>query len=301
MRKSTIHSLKKFFGKGLISAFYRSLWFLTDEQYVKLIYRLRLGRRLDLENPMTFTEKLQWLKLNDRNPAYTGMADKIGMRSFVSQRLGEGHTVPLIGEWDSFDDIDFNLLPDMFVMKTTHDSGSYVICRGKASFDRGRAKRILCRSMRRNYYRTTRELQYRDIPHRIIAEKLLGDGKNLYDYKFFCFNGIPRFLYVEQESLKDATQAILDMDFKPMPFCMEDEKADVLPSRPECFGQMKTFAEKLSAGIPFLRVDMYCADGVVYIGELTFFHYGGYIPFSPVEWDRKIGDMLDLGVLRGNR
>ncbi|MBO4717100.1 MAG: hypothetical protein J5599_04315, partial [Spirochaetales bacterium] len=135
MKTEAVHRLKRILGKNLISAFYRSLWFMSDEKYLRLIYRLRMGKKLDLENPRTFNEKLQWLKLNNHNPVYTQMADKLGMRDFVGQRIGEGHTAKVLGVWERFSEIDFNSLPNRFVLKTTHDSGSYIICRKKDEFD----------------------------------------------------------------------------------------------------------------------------------------------------------------------
>jgi len=295
MRIGLIHGLKRVLGKNLISRFYNALGFLSDESYIRLIYRLRMGKKPDLDNPRTFTEKLQWLKLHDHNPEYTKMADKLAMRTYVKDRIGGGHTVPVLGIWKRFEDIDFESLPDRFVLKTTHDSGSYLICRDKASFDRKNASKVLSRSLKRNYYRTTREWQYKDIEPRIIAEQYMDDGKtNLTDYKFFCFNGKPLFMYSEEESSGNPTQAIADMQYNMMPFSMDDAKADVLPPKPDLFDDMASAAEKLSHGIPFLRVDMYCIGNSFYVGELTFYHYGGYIPFNPVEWDLKLGEKLEL-------
>ena len=298
MKGSTVHKIKRLLGKNAIAVFYRALWFLPDESFVKLIYRLRLGHRLNLKDPRTFTEKLQWLKVNDHNQLYTEMADKLGMRKYVDGHIGPGHTVPVLGIWENYREIDFDSLPDRFVLKTTHDSGSYVICTDRSSFDRSVAEKTICRSLKRNYYRTTREWQYKGIPRRVFAEEFLGNGEPLTDYKFFCFNGKPRFMYVEHESAERPTQAIFDMDYNPLPFCMEDDRAEDIPEKPAAFEQMRCFAEKLSENIPFLRVDMYCTDDNVYVGELTFYHYGGYTPFSPVEWDRKIGDMLDLSDIK---
>jgi hypothetical protein len=299
MNSSLIHGIKRILGKNLIAVFYRSLGFLSDKSYLRLIYRLRMGRKLDLDNPKTFTEKLQWLKLNDHNPVYTNMADKMAMRSYVEEKVGPGHTVPIIGVWERFSDIDFSSLPKQFVLKTTHDSGSYVICRDKEQFDIGKAKRILTRSLRRNYYRTTREWQYKNIIPRIICEQYLDDGKEcLTDYKFFCFNGQPRFMYFEEEASKSPTQAIVDMDFHQMPFSMDDRKADTVPEKPAQFEQMESIAQKLSEGLPFLRVDMYCIESTIYVGEMTFYHYGGFIPFRPAEWDGRIGEMLDLSAVK---
>ena len=302
MRIGLIHGIKRLLGKNVISVFYRALGFLSDEKYIRLVYRLRMGRKLNLENPKTFTEKLQWLKLNDHNPEYTAVADKIAMRGFVEGKIGPGHTAGILGTWNRFSEIDFDMLPDRFVLKTTHDSGSFVICSDKASFDRERARKVLERSLRRNYYRTTREWQYKDIEPRIIAEEYLDDGKShLTDYKFFCFNGKPVFMYCEEEASEHLVQAIADMQYNPMPFSMEDAKAVSLPPKPDQFASMGEIARKLSQGFPFVRVDMYCIRGRVYVGELTFYHYGGYTPFSPAEWDLKLGEMLDISDIRRRR
>jgi len=299
MRIGIIHGIKKFLGKNIISVFYRSLGFLSDEKYIRLIYRLRIGKKLNLENPRTFTEKLQWLKLNDHNPVYTKIADKLAMRNYVEKKIGPGHTVPVLGTWKKFSDIDFEKLPDRFVLKTTHDSGSFVICNDKATFDKAKAKKIINRSLKRNYYKTTREWQYKDIEPQIIAEEYLDEGKrNLTDYKFFCFNGKPVFMYCEEEASEHLTQAIADMKYNLMPFSMEDDKAECLPPKPEQFGYMEKIAQSLSEGFPFIRVDMYCVEDKVYVGELTLYHYGGYTPFRPEEWDLKLGDMLDISRVR---
>ena len=301
MTGSMIHSLKRVLGKNLIASFYRSLGFLSDKSYIRLIYRLRMGKKLNLDDPKTFTEKLQWLKLYDHNPNYTRMADKLALRDYVEEKIGSGHSVKVLGVWESFSDIDFNTLPDRFVLKTTHDSGSYVICRDKAEFDIHKAEKNLSRSLKYNYYKTTREWQYKDICPKIIAEEYLDDGKTcLTDYKFFCFNGKPQFMYFEEEASNRPTQAIVDMDFNQMPFSMDDEKAEKVPQKPSRFEEMEGIAQKLSEGIPFLRVDMYCIGDTVYVGELTFYHYGGFIPFSPAEWDGRIGDMLDLSMVKGS-
>ena len=295
MRIGLIHGIKKLFGKNTISGFYRSLGFLSDENYIRLIYRLRMGKKLNLEHPKTFTEKLQWLKLNDHNPMYTTIADKLAMRDYVEKKIGPGHTVPVLGTWKTFSDIDFDKLPTRFVLKTTHDSGSFVICNDKATFNKAKAKKVLIRSLKSNYYKTTREWQYKNIEPLIIAEEYLDDGKNnLTDYKFFCFNGKPVFMYCEEEASEHLTQAIADMQYNLMPFSMEDDKAESLPSKPKCFSSMEKIAQELSEGFPFVRVDMYCINDKVYVGELTLYHYGGYTPFRPKEWDLKLGEMLDI-------
>ncbi len=292
MEKKKIRVLKKILGKNFIALFYRSLFFLSDESYIRLIYRLRMGKKLNLKNPVSFNEKLQWLKLYDRKSLYTKMADKLAVRNYIEEKIGEGHSPTVLGLYSSFDEIDFDKLPASFVLKTTHDSGSYVICPEKSKLDMRAAKRKLSRSMRRNYYRTTREYQYRDIKPRIIAEEFLGDS--LTDYKFFCFNGEPKFMYIEEETGESHDQAIFDMSFNREPFTMEDKYSTASFTKPEFFDDMRVTAAVLSSGIPFLRVDMYYVRGRIYVGELTFYHYGGFIPFNPPEWDDIIGGYLDL-------
>ncbi|MGN1190494.1 MAG: ATP-grasp fold amidoligase family protein [Candidatus Ornithospirochaeta sp.] len=302
MKTKLIKKIKSIVGKDVIQLFYRSLFFLSDEDYVKVIYRLRMGKKLDLSEPKTFSEKLQYLKVYDHNPKYSKMAGKLSMREYVANTIGEGHTVPILGVWDSFDSIDFDTLPEEFVLKTTHDSGSYAICRDKNKFDYKNAKKVIERSLKKNYYRVTREWQYKDIDRKVIAEILLKDnGGTLTDYKFFCFNGEPHFMYIERESDEHPLQAIFDMDFNRLPFTMEDEKWEGEIEKPACFSQMIDYAAKLSASIPFLRVDMYEVNGVVYIGELTFYHYGGYVSFNPPEWDSIIGSHLDTSCLFGEK
>ncbi len=300
MKTKFIKAAKKILGKNLISIFYRSLFFLSDESYLRLIYRLRMGKKLNLDNPVTFNEKLQWLKLNDHKALYTKMADKLGVRDYVGEKAGKGHVVPVLGVYSSFDEIDFSSLPSSFVLKTTHDSGSYVICPDKTKLDIKGARKTITRSMKRNYYRTTREWQYRGIKPKIIAEEFLGE--NLTDYKFFCFNGVPKFMYIEDEAGEKHEQAIFDMNFKREPFTMEDKYSTAFFIKPDFFDEMKRIAAVLSAGIPFLRTDMYYVEGKILVGELTFYHYGGFIPFNPPEWDKTIGGYLDIKKdLRGDR
>lgn len=300
MKKKNIKGIKKILGRNLISLFYRSLFFLSDEAFIKFIYRLRMGKKLNLDNPVTFNEKLQWLKLNDHNPLYTKIADKLGVRDYVTEKAGKEHVVPVLGVYSSFDEIDFSSLPSSFVLKTTHDSGSLVICSDKASLDIKKARKTITRSMKRNYYRTTREWQYKNIEPKIIVEKYLGDC--ITDYKFFCFNGKPRFMYIEREQEADPVQAIFDMDFNRLPFTMDDEASPAVFEKPQFFDEMKRIAGVLSSGIPFIRVDMYYVEGKILVGELTFYHYGGFIPFNPPGWDKTIGGYLDIeNKIRGDK
>ncbi len=292
MKTKKLKRIKKILGKNLISLFYRSLFFLSDEAFIRLIYRLRMGKKLNLDKPLTFNEKLQWLKLNDHNPLYTKIADKLGVRDYVREKVGKEHVVPVLAVYSSFDEIDFSSLPQSFVLKTTHDSGSLVICPDKSFLDIKKAGKTITRSMKRNYYWTTREWQYKNIEPKIIAEKYL--GKCITDYKFFCFNGKPEFMYIEREEEAQPQQAIFDMTFNRLPFTMDDDASPEVFEKPQFFDEMKRIASVLSSGIPFIRVDMYYVDGKILVGELTFYHYGGFIPFNPPEWDKTIGGYLDI-------
>lgn len=302
MDKKQIKDIKKILGKDIISFFYRSLFFLSDKAYLKFVYRLRLGKKLNLDNPTSFTEKLQWLKLYDHNPMYSKMADKFAVRDYIKDKVGDEFLVPLIGVYDNYSEIDFSSLPSSFVMKPTNDSGSCVICLDKSLLDLKKTKKTICYSLKHNYYKKTREWQYKNIKPRVIVEKYLGDDINpINDYKFFCFNGKARFMYIEKESSSSPSQAIYDMDFNRLSFSMDDDVSQENYDKPVCFDEMRKVAEKLSEDIPFLRVDMYYEKGQIYVGELTFYHYGGYIPFNPPNWDDIIGCWLDISKIKGNK
>jgi len=300
MKTSTVQKLKKVLGKNVISGIYRSLGFLPDDKYLRLIFRLRMGRRLDLENPKTFNEKQQWLKIHNRKPQYTIMADKYLAKQYVADKVGKQYVVPLLGVWDKFDDIDFDSLPDRFVLKCNHDSGTVIICRDKATLDRKKAKKDLEKSLKRNYYKIKREWPYKDIVPRIIAEEYLEEeqGKNLSDYKFFCFNGEPRVMYIIECASETHTKACFGLDGSYLDLEIDDPRPETPPTVPPCFDEMKRLATKLSEGLPFIRVDFFYVKGHLYVGELTFFHESGFADIRPVDWDVKLGDMLDLSRVR---
>lgn len=271
---------------------------LPDEPYLKLMFRLHMGRKLDLREPRAFNEKLQWLKLYDRKPEYTQMVDKYEAKKYAASVIGEEHVIPTLGVWERFDDIDFDALPNQFVLKCTHDSGGLVICRDKASFDKNAARTKINRAMRKNYYYHGREWPYKNVKPRIIAETYLENGsRGLVDYKFYCFDGIDRYLYVS-EGLEDHSTAnisFLTMDWQFAPFNRLDYKPfSALPPCPEHYEEMRQLARKLSANHPFLRVDLYDVGGTVYFSELTFSPVSGYMPFSPQEYDEILGRYISL-------
>lgn len=268
------------------------------DKFLKMAYRFSMGKELNLENPVSYTEKLQWLKLYDHRPEYTRMVDKYEVKKYVAERLGEEHVIPLLGVWDQVEDIDFDALPQQFVLKTTHDSGGIVICKDKAKLDVAAAKKKLKCFHKRYYYGQNREWPYKNVKHRIIAEPYMEDSRyqELRDYKFFTFGGEPKVLYIAQGRGKgEPTVAdFYDMDFNHLPFTIDHDMAEVAPEKPEKFEEMKQMAAILSQGTPQLRVDFYEVDGRVYFGEMTFFHCSGLAPFHPEEWDRIFGEWVEL-------
>ena len=270
---------------------------LSDECYVKLQYALNMGRFPDLQNPCRFIEKLNWLKIHDHDPRYSALVDKWDVMDYVSERIGEGYCIKKFGVWDSFDEIDFDALPDQFVLKCTHDSGGIVICKDKASFNKAAARRKLNRSMKRSYYWHAREWPYRNIRPRILAEEFMTDlsGTGLLDYKFFCFDGEPEFMYIATGRADGNTHFdFYDRDFNWLPVRQHCPNAAVHPEKPEGYEEMLELARKLSRGLKHVRVDFFQSGGKVYFGELTMYHLCGYERFDPDEFDFKFGEYLKL-------
>ena len=271
----------------------------TDsETFLKKVYRANMGKELNLEQPVTYTEKLQWLKLYDQRPEYTRMVDKYEVKKYVAEKLGEEYIIPVIGVWERVEDIDFDALPQRFVLKTTHDSGGIVICKDKDTLDIPAAQKKLRYFLNRDYFDHKREWPYKHVKHRIIAEPYMEDSRfaELRDYKFFTFGGVPKVLYIAQgRGRGEPTVAdFFDMDFNHLPFAIDHDMAATPPEKPERFEEMKRFAALLSEGTPQLRVDFYEVDGRIYFGEMTFFHCSGLNPFHPEEWDRIFGDWVEL-------
>lgn len=275
------------------------LKFLPDKAYLSILYRAKFGKKIHWKAPKTFNEKLQWLKVYDHNPVYTTMVDKFEAKQFAAQRIGEQYVVPLLaGPWERFDQIDFDALPDQFVLKTTHDCGGVLICKDKSSFDRHAAKEFLEKHLKRDYYSTGREWPYKNVKPRIFAEAFLAELEDdLRDYKFFCFDGVPKLMFIasERQSKEQETKFdFFDMDFNHLPIINGHPNSPNPISRPENFEKMKELAAVLSKGIPHLRVDFYECSGRLYLGEMTFSHWGGLVPFEPEEWDEKLGSWIKL-------
>ncbi len=273
----------------------------SDKVYLILEYYAYMGKKLSFKAPRSFNEKLQWLKLYDRNPEYTKMVDKYAAKEYVAGIIGEEYIIPTLGVWERFDDIDFASLPDKFVLKCTHDSGGLVICRDKSALDMEAARAKIERAMRRDYFYVHREWPYKDVPKRIIAEAYMEDEETeeLRDYKFFCFNGVAKALFVATERQKADAEVkfdFFDMNFQQLPFRQGHPHAAVMPAKPICFNEMRELAEKLAKNIPHLRVDFYEVNGKVYFGELTFSHFAGMVPFEPEEWDYAFGNWIELPI-----
>lgn len=280
--------LLKVFGKNM-----------PDEKYLKMFYKIKTGHELDLDNPKTYTEKLQWIKLYDRRPEYTMMQDKYAIRKFIKETIGEEYLIPLLGVWDCADDIDFDSLPDQFVLKCNHDCASVMICREKSTFDTVEARKHLRTCLQKNYYPDGREWAYKDIKPKIIAEKYMqnGDEKTLTDYKFFCFSGTARMVLLAsgQAHTPERRLNFYDIDFNLLPIRRgEMPSSENTVSKPDGFDDLVILAEKLSAGIPFVRVDFYLVEGHPYFGEVAFYPSGGMAEFKPREWEERVGDWIIL-------
>lgn len=274
------------------------LTFLPDKLYLSLRYRCKMGHWIDWKNPKTFTEKIQWLKIHNRRPEYTRMVDKFAVKEYVAGIIGEEYIIPTLGVWNRPEEIDWESLPDQFVLKTTHGGGGggVVICKDKKTFDKEKAIKKLTESLNSDIYKSFREWPYKDVPKRIIAEKFMAPEKSpapkdLLDFKFFCFKGEPKFLYVSDSP--SHSLAFLNTDWTLTDFGRDDyHPLNNIPEKPENLEEMLAIARKLSAGIPHVRVDLYNIDKHIYFGELTLYTGSGYIPFNPKEYDGKLGDLL---------
>ena len=282
-----------------ITLLHKLAFIIPDRLYLKAMFRLKMGYPLNLDNPQTFNEKLQWLKVYNRRPEYTQMVDKYAVKEYVANIIGKEYIIPTIGVWDKFEQIDFLALPEHFVLKTTHGGGGggVVICNDKKQFDIIDAKRKLKKSLSADIYRNLREWPYKNVKKRIIAEKYMRDSNGeLKDYKFFCFNGKVEFFKIDFDRFVDHHANYYDRKGKLLPF----GEADLLPvpdkilEIPQNLQEMIVLAERLSEGNPFLRVDLYNIDGKIYFGELTFFPASGFGRISPEQYDIIIGKSLEL-------
>ena len=270
---------------------------IPDKLYLRYKYKKYIGKKLNLKNPQTFNEKLQWLKLYDRRDIYTTMVDKYTVKNYVANIIGKEYIIPTLGIYNNFDEIDFDKLPNQFVIKCTHDSGGLVICKDKKNFNIQNARKIINRSLKKNYFYNGREWPYKNVKPRVLIEKYMEDTytKELRDYKFFCFNGIAKLMFVATDrSINKTKFDFYDLKFNKLPIKQHYPNNDKKIEKPVNFDKMIILAEKLSKNIPHVRVDFYEINDKIFFGELTFYHFSGFVLFEPDEWDKKIGDMLDL-------
>lgn len=289
-------------GASLLTHYFK--W-LPDKLYLRLLYRFKLGRRLNLKNPTRFTEKLQWLKLYDHNPLYNKIVDKYEVKSYISNLIGSEYVIPTLGLWNRPEDIDWDSLPEKFVLKTTDGGGGtgVVICRSKSNLNVPKAVARLKSSMSTDIlYKLLREWPYKDIPTRIIAEKYLEDESGeLRDYKFYCFNGEPKVMLLASDRFSAHNFNYYDMDFNQLPIhSAVGGKADIEFDRPARFEEMKELARKLSKDFAHVRVDLYYAENKIYFGELTLYDSSGYDNLSSDEEDLRWGSWLNLPQIKQN-
>ena len=270
---------------------------MNDRSFIRWEYFSGMGKFPDLDNPTTYNEKLQWLKLHDIHREYTQLVDKYESKEVVRRLIGDEYIIPTLAVYDSLDEIDFDKLPNQFVLKTTHDSGGVVVCPDKTKLDWKAARRKLEKSLRHNFFYEHREYPYKDVKPRIIAEKYMVDesGTELKDYKFFCFDGKCKMLFIATDrNTGDVKFDFYDPDFNHLPFVQGHPWTTKEIKKPEGFSKMIALAEELSKGFRHVRVDLYDINGKIYFGELTFFHFSGNVPFEPEIWDYKIGEWLKL-------
>ena len=278
----------------------KSLRFLPDKSYIKLYYRLRVGRKLDTDNPTTLNEKLQWMKFNYRFPLQSIVSDKLLVRNYVKEKIGEEYLIPLLGSWEKYDDIDFSLLPKQFVLKCNHDSGGLVVCTDKDKLNHREARCKIEKSLKTNFFYIGREYQYRNIKPMILCEEFISDnGKVPMDYKIYCFNGVPDVILVCRDRFSKnthrASYLFFDQDWKFQPLDKGDENLeDTDIPRPENLGKMIEIAKELSKDFLFARIDLYNIRGKICFGEITLSPNSGFDPDIKYETDLMFGQKLKI-------
>jgi len=287
----------------LIKILYFVSPFFNDSVYLKLLFPLKTGSKLDLDNPQTYNEKLQWLKIHFRKPEFTRMVDKFEVKEYARQIIGDEYIIKNYGVWDSFAEIEFEDLPRQFVLKTTHDSGSIIIVKDKAKFNKKEAKKKLEKCLKRKFFYLAREWPYKDVKPRILAEEFLYDGEKTppADYKFYCFHGEPRVMLIATERGPGTTKFnYYDMNLNLMNLMLSGPQSKKKLDMPKELSKMIKLSRMLSAELPHVRVDFYEIKGKVFLGELTFFDSGGMASFYPPRWDHVWGSWIDLEGLMTN-
>ena len=271
---------------------------IPDRIYLQIVYFKHFRRFINFNNPKTFNEKIQWLKLNYRNEEYTKLVDKYRVKQYITKLIGEEYVIPTLGVWNNVDDIDFKSLPEKFVLKCNNDSGGIVICKNKKDFDEAKAKSFLKERLKNNGYWYGREWPYKNVKPCIIAEKYMDDSisKDIKDYKFFCFNGSMEFFDIDIDRFIEHRANYYDRNGNFLPFgktyCPPDYTKKI--EMPKNLDKMIELAETISHNTVLSRIDFYEIDGQVYFGEITFYPGSGFSPFTDEKWDYKLGDMIDL-------
>lgn len=280
-----------------VLAKYGFLRWIPDEVFLKKQFKLMMGYPLNLNEPRTFNEKMQWIKINDRKPIYTVMVDKYQVKQYVADKIGEKHIIPMFGVWNCAEEIDFGKLPKQFVLKRTHDSGGVIIVRDKDNTDLQSIKKKINAGMLRSHYHVAREWPYKNVKPRIIAEKYMTENNTdtLKDYKVLCFNGIPRLIELHRNRFRENhTQDFYDVNWKKTDIIQDCPMSEEVIDKPACFDEMMSFSKLLAKDIPCVRIDWYIVKGVLYFGEFTFFDSAGYGKFDDFEHDLMIGSWIDL-------
>ena len=270
------------------------LRFIPDRPYLKMVYYIKTGKKLNLDNPIGFNEKENWLKLHDVHPEYSDYVDKVKVRKVVETLVGPGLFFPLLGTWKKFQDINFDELPNEFVLKCNHDSGSVKIIKDKSLINKEKLRRFYDFHLNRNPFYAGREYPYKNVEPCLFAEEYIKVEGGINDYKFFCFDGKPVIMFVATERSTGNTKFdFYDMDFNHLDIVNIHPQSTVGNiQKPKCFEEMKEIAAKCSKGIRFVRIDLYEIDGKVYFGEFTFFHGGGFWPLTPDHWEKELGDLI---------
>jgi len=272
--------------------------FFPDRIFLLLLYQIRVGKRLNLRNPRSFTEKIQWLKLNWRDDIITRCSDKYQVRKFVEERIGPEILKELYGVYEKPEDIDLTKLPDAFVLKANHGCKQNIFCKKKSDLDWNHSVGLLKKYLKENLYPTTREWAYKNIVPRIICEEYLTkNGETLYEYCFYCYDGVPRLVEINEYQAELHRVNMFDLGLN----LLENRYGSLpLPQpviRPPQFDRMLEYSTILSKGFPFLRVDLLCVNNRIYFGEMTFFPLAGLLKISPESFDYFLGAYLQLPVL----
>lgn len=271
---------------------------IPDKTYIKLMFKKRMGYKLNLKNPRDYNEKLQWLKLYDRNPKYAKLVDKFEVREYIKETIGEEYLIPLYGVYNNYSDILFEDLPNSFVIKATHTSGDVIIVKDKNKLNYLELEKTIKKWLKRKYFYYSREWPYKGVKPRIIIEKYMVDESNieLKDYKFFCFNGKPKYLFIAsgRNNKKELTFDYYDIKLNKLDLSQKYPNSDKVISKINNYEKMIEISKQLSEKIPHVRVDLYNINGKIYFGELTFFHFSGMEPFKPKYWDEKFGEQIKL-------